>query len=73
MSVASRESFYGSLVRRPGTLVARYAFPSMPNTNKAMLELMCGIQPLAETNWCVPPLGRSRGRGRHRHRHRRRR
>ena len=44
-------SFLAHLAHRPGATVARYAFPTMPNTNKAMLEILCGLTPLLDTTW----------------------
>eukprot|EP00613_Pedinella_sp_CCMP2098_P027371 CAMPEP_0171698628 /NCGR_PEP_ID=MMETSP0991-20121206/9465_1 /TAXON_ID=483369 /ORGANISM="non described non described, Strain CCMP2098" /LENGTH=650 /DNA_ID=CAMNT_0012287519 /DNA_START=181 /DNA_END=2130 /DNA_ORIENTATION=- len=50
-SVPSRSLFVSNLATKPGTTVARYAFPSMPNTNKSLLQILCGLTPMLETSW----------------------
>jgi hypothetical protein len=47
----SRPGFLSELAHRKGTKVARFAFPRMPNTNKCLLETLCGLTPLIATSW----------------------
>jgi len=46
-----RPSFISKLAHFPGSRAARFAFPTMPNTNKVLWEGLTGLTPLLETSW----------------------
>lgn len=50
-SAPSRSLFISRLANMPGTTVARRAFSAMPNTNKSLLQALCGLTPLLDTTW----------------------
>lgn len=43
--------FLRSLAKRPDALVFETMYPSMPNTNKALTEIWCGMVPLLDITW----------------------
>lgn len=49
--IAPTAPFLSSLAARSGALVSAMHLPTMPNTNKALIELLCGLTPRIETSW----------------------
>ena len=43
--------FLSSLAAQPGTFSSQAHLATMPNTNKAVLELLCGLTPRIATSW----------------------
>ena len=46
--------FLSALAARPGASWGAHHYATMPNTNKAILELLCGLTPRLETS-CARP------------------